>query len=191
MAETSLNVSFDPLDISSLETDLQDLDVLLNSPQLRPKRQIVSDNDASFFHIDSAISPSSSTDSNGNNNDDHDNSGNSTQRISPRSQFLNNNANISNAVHMEVQENAKVPNLYHVPIRRSGGYGHHVQQQSQIQQHQQVSNNNTGENSELVDEILRLTEEDLTLTEKFLGNGHRYVYAIFYSFKIDQLMRKI
>ena len=63
-----------------------------------------------------------------------------------------------NAVHMEVQENAKIPNAYHINVRR------HPEPRTSS-----IGNNDTG----IVDEIMRLSEEDVTLTEKFLRSNER------------------
>lgn len=167
---TSKHCSFDPLNIGPLETDLQDLDVLLNS---RPNSPV---DESDSRHI----SPSASMEVDG--NVDSNNGTKSTKRVSPTSHFLNSNFDLSNAVHMEVQENAKVPNLYHVPVRRSGGHVSRPRSLSSSQQqlsqnmqhlHHQELSKSIGMESGLLDEILRLSEEDLTLTENFLGKGQR------------------
>lgn len=75
-------------------------------------------------------------------------------KISPRSLPY-----VLNAVHMEVQENAKIPNTYNVPIvRRNPDYG-----------------------SNFMEEIMKLSEEDLILTEKFLGSEYRSSKTAAYS----------
>jgi len=116
---------------------------------------------------------------------------------------------LMNAVHMEVQENAKVPNLYHVPVRRGhtghnstmqlqylgGGHGYGMgmgmgmgptQAQTQTQTPQDKKELTTiasslTQDKQLVDEIMRLTQEDLTLTENFLGSDHRMSAAAAYT----------
>ena len=162
---TSKHCSFDPLNIGPLENDLRDLDVLLNSRPNSP----VDDTDSSPH-----ISPSASMEVDGSNADNNNNNGTkSTERVSPTSHFLNSNIDLSNAVHMEVQENAKVPNLYHVPVRRSGGHVSHRRSFTLQQLQHQESSKSMGMESGLLDEIVRLSEADLTLTENFLGEGQR------------------
>ena len=73
---------------------------------------------------------------------------------------------IMNAVHMEVQENAKIPNSYHVHVRRSSDNDH--------RSHDHRSGSN------FMDEIMRLSEADLALTENFLGSDHRMSKAAAY-----------
>lgn len=75
-------------------------------------------------------------------------------KISPRSLPY-----VLNAVHMEIQENAKIPNTYNVPLRR----------------------NPADHGSNFMDEIMKLSEEDLILTEKFLGSEYRLSKTAAYS----------
>lgn len=63
-----------------------------------------------------------------------------------------------NAVHMEVQENAKIPNAYHINVRRH----------PELPKTERIDNGKG-----IVDEIMRLSEEDVTLTEKFLESNER------------------
>ena len=197
--------SFDALNIEPFESDLQDLDDLLNSP--RPNSPLHDTVAAAAATTTTAvaglhqndllgISPSTSievNESHKNINSCNSSSNSTIKRTSPTSHFLARNVNLSNAVHMEVQENAKVPNLYHVPIRRSVGYGNSQQaqmnQQQQQQQQQMANSNAANETSGLVDEILRLTEADLTLTENFLGDGQRY--AIYVSILFADLLTSL
>jgi hypothetical protein len=190
----------DPLvNLCSLDIDLHDsLDILLNSP-IRNQN-----NDGIEWEKDgtTTTSPSPKNSDNSNSGDNGNNepvtslqlssesatSASATLRTMDNSDFFQ----TMNAVHMEVQENAKLPNSYHVPVRRknpldSNGFEQQQrqmqqqQQQQHNQQQQQHNNNQTirnvatamTDNKVLVDEILRLTEEDLTLTENFLGNGQR------------------
>ena len=144
--------------------------------------------------------------------DDHISCGSSDHEISPHSHpptstTSNQNAYsgtglnlppLMNAVQMEVQENAKVPNLYNVPVRRTNPTTNPSAMTSStknrtLPRKQQLEENNKHDNKMiakiatamtdnkvLVDEILRLTEADVALTENFLGNDQRYVCASLY-----------
>jgi len=71
-----------------------------------------------------------------------------------------------NAVHMEVQENAKVPNSYNIPMRRpTEGRG------------RGLSIDRDG----FLDDIMRFDEADWNLTENFLGSTDRMSAAAAYS----------
>ena len=67
-----------------------------------------------------------------------------------------------NSVHMEVQENAKIPNAYHIPVRRA-------------------PETDTRCDPIFVDEVIRLSDADIELTEWFLGSDHRMSKAAAYS----------
>jgi len=69
--------------------------------------------------------------------------------------------NAMNAVHMEDQENTKIPNSYHFPVQRRA----------------RASSSRLS----FMDEIMRLSEADLALTENFLGSDHRMSKAAAYS----------
>ena len=74
------------------------------------------------------------------------------------------------AVHMEVQENAKIPNVYHIPLRRqlwSEGGGGRSRELS-------IDYGGGGE-AELLDSIMMFDEVDHNLTEKFLMSDNRCV----------------
>jgi len=80
---------------------------------------------------------------------------------------------IMNAVHMEVQENAKIPNSYHIPVRRSAEHNHN-------HGHNHGHNHEPRSGSNFIDEMMRLSEADLALTENFLGSDHRMSKAAAY-----------
>ena len=86
---------------------------------------------------------------------------NSHPKLSPGSKPY-----VLNAVHMEVQENAKIPNTYHIPVRRNTGF------------RRQKSND---AETNFLDDIMRLNDTDLELTESFLGSDHRMSKAAAYS----------
>ena len=186
----------DPMNFVSLDdTDIQDsLDVLLNSPtpsknkydhHINSKTAMADDFDYHYTQNDTSPSASESTSSH-------------KEQFMHSPPILGNIGTLPplmNAVQMEVQENAKVPNLYHVPKRRdelvkdqhqhqkilhmynNSNSNHNHNHHHQLKQQQQdIANIATAmtDNKVLVDEILRLTEADLTLTENFLGNGQRY-----------------
>ena len=68
-----------------------------------------------------------------------------------------------NAVHMEVQENAKIPNTYNIPLTASRNRTKSLDVKREG----------------LVDDIMRFDEVDWNLTETFLGNNERCVIIIF------------
>lgn len=161
----------DPLNLGclSVDTDFDDLDALLDSP-------VTKRNDKPTLATTRATTEM-----------DCDNTTLMLPNDQPSPQQLMKPLElppVMNAVQMEVQENAKVPNLYHVPLRRTnpvdGNLFGKMKQQQIMQQQQQdqkkmIANIATAmtDNEDLVDEILRLTEADVTLTENFLANGQR------------------
>jgi hypothetical protein len=74
--------------------------------------------------------------------------------------------NDARAVHMEVQENAKIPHAYHIPVRRSSSTG---------------VRSIYDREDDLINEIIRLNEADVTLTEHFLGSDMRSSKSAAYS----------
>ncbi len=171
----------DPLNLSSLDVDTSDLEAslnfLLDSPKGKNKRKYINDDDDEeapgtidfSLTIDSSASQCSSN-----------------QYPSPTFRHCRTEIPpMMNTVHMEVQENAKIPNLYHVPVRRNndsvhGDVGANALHKGRNSNNHQTTGSSSASTMEddtmLVDELLRLTEEDWTLTEKFLGNDHRYVH---------------
>ncbi len=188
---TTLHVTYDgdgigdPLNLGSLDTDIQDsLNDLLNSPTASSSKKEYryyscshsngnGDGNCSTFDDDDddyGISPSSSN--------DHSIPISSFHLPPP----------LMNAVQMEIQENAKVPNLYQTPFTRNDlvkdrHQNQHIHQLQQDQDQKMIANIATAmtDDKVLMDEILRLTEADVTLTERFLGDGQRISAAAAYS----------
>ena len=160
--DTTLN---DTLILGSLtvDTDFHDLDALLDSPLGKQNDSPILTNATAATEMDC---------------DDSELASPNDQASPPQFMRPFELPPVMNAVQMEVQENAKVPNLYHVPLRRTNPAGNvleKMKQQHQQDQKKMIANIATAmtDNEDLVDEILRLTEADVTLTENFLANGQR------------------
>lgn len=96
--------------------------------------------------------------------------------LEPMASYEMNNMNM-NAVHMEVQENAKIPNLYNMPQRRqprSEAVAGDRSRNASIDINSGGIGNGPG-GPGLLDEIMRLDEVDWNLTEKFLMSENRCV----------------
>ena len=147
------DISIDDLGMQHVsEMSLEEsLDVLLNSP-----------NQTKANSIDNGTGTTGTCAYNGSG------TGFFSGRISPNSK-----PSAFHAVHMEVQENAKIPNTYHVPIRRNPTATHAESRSKGV-------NGRAGSDS-FMDEIMRLTEADLELTETFLGSDHRIGKAAAYN----------
>jgi hypothetical protein len=97
---------------------------------------------------------------------DHSGELNSDQLLDHKISSTQFHLNDARAVHMEVQENAKIPHAYHIPVRRSSSTG--------------VKSVYDRED-DLINEIIRLNEADVTLTEHFLGSDVRSSKSAAYS----------
>mmetsp|Transcript_7105 Transcript_7105/g.13416 ORF Transcript_7105/g.13416 Transcript_7105/m.13416 type:complete len:936 (+) Transcript_7105:134-2941(+) len=124
--------------------DSLELDALFHSPKAQSTFLLYQDDDE-IDHKEVSSCQQLHDDANGGSN--------KRDKVSPRSLPY-----VLNAVHMEVQENAKIPNTYNVPIRRKPDHG-----------------------LNFMEEIMKLSEEDLVLTEKFLGSEYRLSKSAAYS----------
>lgn len=97
---------------------------------------------------------------------DHSGESNSDRLDNHRLSSTQFHLNDARAVHMEVQENAKIPHAYHIPVRRSSSAG---------------VRGIYDREDDLINEIIRLNEADVTLTEHFLGSDMRSSKAAAYS----------